>query len=92
MPVLQVAWSFYLNNSALVLNSLALFYGLAGAWLIIATQLRTARASRLAATAAGTLDMAGPATGNPRANRLFMLVGGVCLGLASLLTLAARLV
>lgn len=91
MPILQVAWMYYLNNSVFVLNCLALFYGLSGSWLIIATQLRTARADRLAADAAGTLTL-NDAPVNHRANRMFMLVGGVCLGLALLLTLAARLI
>ena len=91
MPILQDAWIYYLNNSAFVLNCLALFYGLSGSWLIIATQLRTARASRLAADATGSLTLSG-APLNHRANRMFMLVGGVCLGLALLLTLAARLI
>ncbi|HIZ49478.1 MAG TPA: hypothetical protein IAA18_00175 [Candidatus Pseudomonas excrementavium] len=92
MPVLQVAWLYYLNNSAFVLNCLALFYGLSGSWLIIATQWRTARAVRLAAGGSGSLALTGtPVRAHP-ANRMFMLVGGVCLGLALLLTLAARLV
>lgn len=91
MPILQAAWIYYLNNSAFVLNCLALFYGLSGSWLIIATQLRMARTSRLTAGATGSLALSGE-TLNHRANRMFMLVGGVCLGLALLLTLAARLV
>ncbi|MEJ6656205.1 MAG: hypothetical protein QNL70_09380 [Pseudomonas sp.] len=91
MPILQVAWMYYLNNSAFVLNCLALFYGLSGSWLIIATQLRTARADRLAADATGALTL-NDAPVNHRANRMFMLVGGVCLGLALLLTFAARLI
>ncbi|MCO5786452.1 hypothetical protein DHB74_08830 [Pseudomonas sp. G11-1] len=91
MPVLQLAWLYYLNNSAFVLNCLALFYGLSGSWLIIATQWRTARAMRLA-TGGSALTLTGPTARPHPANRMFMLVGGVCLGLALLLTLAARLV
>ncbi|SDR91599.1 hypothetical protein SAMN05216198_0759 [Halopseudomonas litoralis] len=90
MPILQAAWIYYLNNGAFVLNCLALFYGLSGSWLIIATQLRIARAASLAADTTGSLTL-GSNTVNHRANRMFMLVGGVCLGLALLLTLAARL-
>lgn len=91
MPLLQAAWIYYLNNGAFVLNCLALFYGLSGSWLIIASQLRTARADRLATDTQGSLTLSSE-TINHRANRLFTLIGSLCLGLALLLSLAARLV
>ncbi|WP_229710375.1 hypothetical protein [Halopseudomonas pertucinogena] len=78
-----------MNNSALVLNSLALFYALCGGWLIIATQLRTARAVRLLSSPSGVMEEAASAQ---RGNRLFMRVGGLCLGLALLLSIASALV
>lgn len=91
MPLFQAAWVFYLNNSALVLNSLALFYGLCGSWLVLATQLRAARALRLMSSSAGPIEAELP-LGMQRSNRLFMLVGCVSLGLALLLSIASSLV
>lgn len=90
MPLFQAAWVMYMNNSALVLNSLALFYGLCGGWLIIATQLRTARAVRLLSSPSGMIEDPTPAL--QRGNRLFLRVGGLCLGLALLLSCASLLV
>lgn len=90
MPLFQTAWFFYLNNSSLVLNSLALFYGLSGSWLIIATQLRTARALRLMTSSAGVIEAELPLS-TRRSNRLFILVGCVCLSLALLLSIASSL-
>lgn len=87
MPLFQAAWLMYMNNSALVLNSLALFYGLCGGWLIIATQLRTARAVRLLSSPSGMIEDPTPAL--QRGNRLFLRVGGLCLGLALLLSCAS---
>ena len=89
MPFFQAAWVMYMNNSALVLNSLALFYALCGGWLIIATQLRAARAVRLLSSPSGVMEEAASAQ---RGNRLFMRVGGLCLGLALLLSIASALV
>lgn len=89
MPVLQAAWLYYLDNPALVLNGLALFYGLAGGWLWLATQLRSARAvSRLATSPGVPADTTANAA-TQRVNRLFYAVGGVCLLLATVLTLAS---
>lgn len=86
MPVLQAAWLYYLENPAFVLNGLALFYGLAGGWLWLATQLRSARAAeRLATDPAMPGNITSAAT--QRINRMFYAVGGVCLLLATLLTL-----
>ena len=91
MPIFQAAWIYYLNNSALVLNGLALFYALSGSWLILATQLRTARALRLLSSPGAVLATSLPLT-TQRSNRLFLLVGGLCLALALGLSLASRLV
>lgn len=88
MPLFQAAWVFYLNNAALVLNSLALFYGLCGSWLILATQLRTLRAQRLLSSDAGTLEEELPLASR-KTNRLFSLIGCLCLGLALLLSVAS---
>lgn len=91
MPFFQAAWVFYLNNSALVLNSLALFYVLCGSWLVLATQLRTARTLRLMSSTAGVVEDELPLD-LQRSNRLFLRVGCVCLGLALLLSIASALV
>jgi hypothetical protein len=86
MHALQAAWMFYLGNPAAVFNGLALFYALTGSWLWIATQLRSSRAQlRLATAPATTEATVSPATA--RINRLFYVVGGVCLALALLLSL-----
>ena len=88
MPVLQAAWLYYLENPAFVLNALALFYGLAGGWLWVATQLRSARAAaRLATDPAMPGDI--PSAATQRINRVFYSVGGVCLALATVLTLVS---
>ena len=91
MPLFQAAWLFYLDHSALVLNSLALFYGVCGSWLILATQLRTAQAKRLLNSSAGPVEAELPLS-TQRANRLFTMIGCLCLGLATLLTIASSLV
>lgn len=91
MPLFQAAWLFYMDNSALVLNSLALFYALCGTWLVVATQLRAARTMRLVSNSAGVLEDELP-IGMQRSNRLFVLVGCVCLGLGLLLSLASSLI
>lgn len=90
MPFFQAAWIFYLENSALVLNSLALFYGVCGSWLILATQLRTARTLRLLTSSAGVVEADLPLS-TQRSNRLFLLVGSFCLGLALLFSTASAL-
>lgn len=89
MPVFHAAWLYYLENPALVLNGLALFYGLAGGWLWLATQLRSARAAqRFATSPAVSADTAAVAA-TRRINRMFYSVGSVCLVLAMALTFAS---
>ncbi len=41
---LQMLWSLYLDQPAQVINGLALFFALAGAWLLLATRVREQRA------------------------------------------------
>ena len=41
---LQMLWSLFIGQPAQVLNGLALFFALAGAWLLLATRLREQRA------------------------------------------------
>ena len=47
---LQAAWLYYLENPALVLNGLALFFAVNGSWLWIATQLRSSLGRQRLAT------------------------------------------
>lgn len=85
MPLLHAAWMFYSQHSALVINALALFYALSGSWLLLATQIRSARLSQPATSPAGITQEPSPAT--LRINRMFNRVGGLCLGAGLLLSL-----
>jgi hypothetical protein len=89
MP-LQVLWSVFLAYPTQSLNALALFFGLAGSWLLLATRVREQRAvARLIAGAAskevveevGVFDA--PAL---RLNRFFYRFG--CASLAASLALS----
>lgn len=83
---LQAAWLYYLENPALVLNGLALFFAVNGSWLWIATQLRSSLGrQRLATLPASDSDLS--LQRDQRINRLFYSVGAVCLTLALVLTL-----
>ncbi|TVP87990.1 MAG: hypothetical protein EA348_11870 [Pseudomonadaceae bacterium] len=94
MPALQSAWIFYLSHPALVINALALFYALSGAWLVFATQYR----SRHTGFATSPLSNAGTAplpeldAATQRVNRMFYAVATACLGLALLLSLISTAV
>ncbi|WP_341707081.1 hypothetical protein [Halopseudomonas sp.] len=83
---LQAAWLYYLENPALVLNGLALFFAVNGSWLWIATQLRSSLGrQRLATLPSSESDIS--LQRDQRINRLFYSVGAVCLTLAVVLTL-----
>ncbi|OWL91109.1 hypothetical protein [Halopseudomonas aestusnigri] len=85
---LQAAWLYYLENPALVLNSLALFFAVNGSWLWIATQLRSSLGrQRLATLPPSDSDISQQR--DQRINRLFYSVGTVCLSLALLLSLVS---
>ena len=83
---LQALWSLYLAHPAGWVNGLALFFSVAGSWLLLATQLRQQRAvARLIAE--GEMDevaIDGPPLGESRQrlNRFFYRFGYACLGLA----------
>lgn len=89
MPALQSAWIYYLNHPAFVLNALALFYAVSGAWLVFATQYRSRRANFAvsAANHAGAVPAQELDPATLRINRLFYAVASVCLGLALILSL-----
>ncbi len=94
MPALQSAWIYYLNHPALVINALALFYALSGAWLIFATQYRSRRTIFAVSPASnvGTPPMPETDAATQRINRMFYAVATACLGLAMLLSLISTVV
>jgi len=82
---LQMLWALFQAHPAALVNGLALFFGLAGAWLWLMTRLREQRgvARALAQTALDSLDTE---TEEPfdertlRINRFFYRFGALCLG------------
>jgi len=87
---LQALWSLFLAHPAGLLNGLALFFALAGSWLLLATRLREQRAiGHLAADSeveeieeeASLLDAP-----TQRLNQFFYRFGYACLGLALLVS------
>ncbi|WP_263147606.1 hypothetical protein [Pseudomonas sp. RIT-PI-AD] len=67
-------------SAAQVVNGLALFFGLIGAWLLVATRLRQARAlTQPSAEPLADQDI-------ERLHGFFNAVGGVCLALALLVS------
>ena len=83
---LQALWSLFLAHPGLAANSLALFFAVAGAWLLLATRLREQRGlARLAAESqfdelAGQASLLTEAT--LRMNRFFYRFGYACLAIA----------
>ncbi|WP_395505360.1 hypothetical protein [Ectopseudomonas hydrolytica] len=83
---LQMLWSLFLAHPSGAVNSLALFFALAGAWLCLMTRLREQRglARVLAQGELETLDDGDERT--LRINRFFYRFGAICLGAALLLS------
>jgi len=81
---LQALWNLFQAHPARVLNDLALFFALAGGWLLLATRRRERQAlQRLVAGGEGVaapLAEAEPSTA--KINRFFYLFGFACLALA----------
>ena len=83
---LQYLWALYGAHPAQVINGLALFFAVAGSWLLLATRLREQRAHARLAAASG-VD-AGDGEAEPldertqRINRFFCHFAGACLVLA----------
>ncbi|RQG71616.1 hypothetical protein [Pseudomonas aeruginosa] len=90
---LQALWALFLAHPAQAVNGLALFFGVAGAWLLLATRARERRAlARWAA--AGEAGEAGEAAlpmdgATLRINLFFYRFGTACLGLALLVSWAS---
>ncbi|MBM7060160.1 hypothetical protein JQX08_05515 [Pseudomonas sp. UL073] len=87
---LQVLWTLVQTYPAQVVNGLALFFALAGSWLLLATRLRERRA--LARLAAETQLAELEADSLPldertlRINRFFVVFGWACLASALLVS------
>lgn len=83
---LQMLWSLFLQQPGQVLNALALFFALAGAWLLLATRMREQRAvARLLVDGdAGAMPEQACLFDEPtlRLNRFFYRFGYACLVLA----------
>ncbi|HCF7178232.1 hypothetical protein KUC62_30190 [Pseudomonas aeruginosa] len=90
---LQALWALFLAHPAQAVNGLALFFCVAGAWLLLATRARERRAlARWAA--AGEAGEAGEAAlpmdeATLRINLFFYRFGTACLGLALLVSWAS---
>ena len=84
---LQVLWSLFLAYPAQLLNGLALFFTLAGAWLLLATRVREQRVAARLLTE-GELGEAEYAEDEPtlRINRFFYAFGLATLVMALLLS------
>jgi hypothetical protein len=87
---LQMLWSLFLAHPAVAMNTLALFFGLAGAWLCLMTRLREQRgqARMLAQGERESLSAEAEACDERtlRINRFFYRFGGACLAAALLLS------
>lgn len=87
---LQALWSLFLTYPAQVVNALALFFAVAGSWLLLATRLREQRAvAHLAADSElEEIDEETSLLDEPtqRINRFFYGFGSGTLGLALLLS------
>lgn len=79
---LQALWNLFQAHPGRVVNDLAMFFALAGAWLLLATRRRERLAlARLVADGEGqALPEVGHSTA--RVNRFFYQFGFACLGLA----------
>lgn len=81
---LQTLWSLFLAHSSVVVNVLAMFFALAGAWLWLMTRLREQRglARIMAQTDLDSVDAEADALFDERTlriNRFFYRFGAACL-------------
>jgi hypothetical protein len=85
MP-LQALWSVFLAHPAQSLNALALFFGLAGSWLLLATRVREQRAVTRLIAGGDAKDMAEEVcvfdAPTQRLNQFFYRFGFVSLALS----------
>ena len=89
---LQMLWSLFLAHPAGAVNSLALFFALAGAWLCLMTRLREQRGMARVLAQGELDDSEAQDERTVRINRFFYRFGAICLGAALLLSwLSTRL-
>jgi len=83
---LQALWSLFLAHPAQLTNALALFFAVAGAWLLLATRLRERRGLARLAAESELEEVEGDASllDEPtlRLNRFFYHFGFACLATA----------
>ena len=83
---LQSLYALLVAQPGQGLNVLALFFALAGAWLLLATRQRQLRLGTQLAAEQGMEDDDGLDEATARMNRFFFLFGFACLSLALLLS------
>ncbi|MET1078311.1 MAG: hypothetical protein ABWY06_09870 [Pseudomonas sp.] len=86
---LQLLWSLWLSSPGPLANGLALFFALAGSWLLLATRWREQRALPALALedqAGATAPALACEPAVQRINRFFKGFGATCLALALGLT------
>lgn len=83
---LQMLWSLFLAHPAGFVNSLALFFAVAGSWLWLMTRLREQRGLVRALVQGELDDIEVQDERALRINRFFYRFGGICLGAALLLS------
>ncbi|MCO2676126.1 hypothetical protein FA310_14230 [Pseudomonas aeruginosa] len=87
---LQALWALFLAHPAQAVNGLALFFCVAGAWLLLATRARERRAlARWAAEGEAGEEALPMDEATLRINLFFYRFGTACLGLALLVSWAS---
>ncbi len=77
---LQTLFSLALSHPAQSINALALFFAVAGSWLLIATHIRQRRA--VSGLVADSAELAALDISTQQLNRFFTSFGYACLGIA----------
>ena len=83
---LQVLWSLFLAHPAGSVNSLALFFAVAGGWLCLMTRLREQRGMARVLAQGGLDESEVQDERTVRINRFFYRFGAICLVTALLLS------
>ncbi|MEO4047570.1 hypothetical protein AAFN46_10825 [Pseudomonas sp. CAU 1711] len=85
---LQYLWNLFSSHPAQWLNGLALFFALAGSWVLLATRLREQRAMTHLAAEQSEVDEEASLLDEPtrRINRFFYQFGAITLSGALLLS------
>ncbi len=83
---LQVLWSLFLAHPAGAVNSLALFFAVAGGWLCLMTRLREQRGMARVLAQGGLDESEVQDERTVRINRFFYRFGAICLVTALVLS------